>query len=46
MDARSPQIMESVRAADLLLGHDEWGGAWISAHRAKLAAERVPAPVG
>ena len=45
MDARSPQIIEAVKAADLLLGHDEWGGAWISAHRAKQAAERVVAPV-
>jgi 5-methyltetrahydrofolate--homocysteine methyltransferase len=45
MDARSPQIVEAVKAADLLLGHDEWGGAWISAHRAKQAAERVVAPV-
>ncbi|MPZ60377.1 MAG: methyltetrahydrofolate cobalamin methyltransferase [Propionibacteriales bacterium] len=36
MDARSPQIVEAVRAADLLLGNDEWGAAWIAAHRAKL----------
>jgi 5-methyltetrahydrofolate--homocysteine methyltransferase len=35
MDARTPQIVESVRAADLLLGNDEWGMAWIAAHRAK-----------
>ena len=27
MDARTPQIVEAVRAADLLLGHDEWGMA-------------------
>ena len=27
----------SVRAADLLLGHDEWGASWIAAHRARLA---------
>ncbi len=39
MDARTPQIVESVKAADLLLGHDEWGGSWIAAHRAKQAAE-------
>ncbi len=39
MDARSPQIVEAVRAADLLLGHDEWGMSWIAAHRAKQAAE-------
>ncbi len=25
MDARSPQIVEAVQAADLLLDHDEWG---------------------
>ena len=34
MDTRTPQIVEAVKAADLLLGHDEWGGAWIAAHRA------------
>jgi 5-methyltetrahydrofolate--homocysteine methyltransferase len=43
MDARTPQIVESVKAADLLLGHDEWGGGWISAHRAKQAAEKAAA---
>jgi 5-methyltetrahydrofolate--homocysteine methyltransferase len=37
MDARTPQIVESVKAADLLLNHDEWGGAWIAAHRARQA---------
>ena len=37
MDARSPQIVEAVRAADLLLGHDEWGASWIAAHRAQQA---------
>jgi 5-methyltetrahydrofolate--homocysteine methyltransferase len=35
MDVRTPQIVESVKAADLLLGNDEWGAAWIAAHRAK-----------
>ena len=39
MDTRTPQIVEAVKAADLLLGHDEWGGAWIAAHRARQAAE-------
>jgi 5-methyltetrahydrofolate--homocysteine methyltransferase len=39
MDTRTPQIVESVKAADLLLGHDEWGGGWISAHRARQAKE-------
>jgi len=38
MDARSPRIVEAVKAGDLLLGHDEWGGSWIAAHRAKQAA--------
>ena len=38
MDARTPQIVEAVRAADLLLGNDAWGSAWISAFRAKQAA--------
>jgi 5-methyltetrahydrofolate--homocysteine methyltransferase len=37
MDARTPQIVESVKAADLLLGRDDWGAAWISAFRAKQA---------
>jgi 5-methyltetrahydrofolate--homocysteine methyltransferase len=34
----APVCVESVRAADLLLGHDEWGGRWIAAHRARQAA--------
>jgi 5-methyltetrahydrofolate--homocysteine methyltransferase len=38
MDTRTPQIVEAVKAADLLLGKDEWGMAWIAAHRAKQAA--------
>jgi 5-methyltetrahydrofolate--homocysteine methyltransferase len=34
--------VQSVRAADLLLGHDPWGGSWIAAHRARKAEqERV-----
>ena len=41
MDARSPQIVEAVRAADLLLGHDEWGMSWIAAHRARQAAAQA-----
>ena len=39
MDARTPQIVEAVRAADLLLGNDEWGMAWIAAHRARQEAQ-------
>jgi 5-methyltetrahydrofolate--homocysteine methyltransferase len=34
MDVRSPQIVEAVKAADLLLGNDEWGAAWIARYRA------------
>jgi 5-methyltetrahydrofolate--homocysteine methyltransferase len=35
MDARTPSIVESVRAGDVLLGNDEWGMSWIAAFRAK-----------
>src|SRR5438128_2079762 len=38
MDARSTECVEAVRAADFLLGHDEWGARWIANHRAKQAA--------
>jgi 5-methyltetrahydrofolate--homocysteine methyltransferase len=38
MDARNEQTVEAVRATDFLLGHDEWGAAWIANHRAKQAA--------
>lgn len=41
MDARTPQIVEAVKAGDLMLGNDEWGASWIAAHRAKLAAARA-----
>ena len=34
MDARSPQLVRAVKAADLLLDRDSWGAAWIAAHRA------------
>ncbi|HET7071110.1 MAG TPA: dihydropteroate synthase [Nocardioides sp.] len=37
-DARTPQIVDAVKAADVFLNHDDWGMAWISAHRAKQAA--------
>jgi 5-methyltetrahydrofolate--homocysteine methyltransferase len=33
----APVVVEGVRAADLLLGHDEWGMRWIAAHRARKA---------
>jgi 5-methyltetrahydrofolate--homocysteine methyltransferase len=29
--------VQSVRAADLLLGHDPWGSSWIAAHRKRQA---------
>jgi 5-methyltetrahydrofolate--homocysteine methyltransferase len=35
--------VQSVRAADLLLGHDPWGANWIAAHRARVAAEKEAA---
>ena len=38
MDARSPQVVTAARAADLLLGRDEWGAAWIAAYRQKKHA--------
>jgi 5-methyltetrahydrofolate--homocysteine methyltransferase len=41
MDARSEVVVEGVRAADFLLGHDEWGARWIASHRAKQAAAQA-----
>jgi 5-methyltetrahydrofolate--homocysteine methyltransferase len=38
MDARSPQLVRAVKAADLLLDHDAWGASWIASHRAQQAA--------
>jgi 5-methyltetrahydrofolate--homocysteine methyltransferase len=38
MDARTPQIVDAVKAGDLLLGNDEWGAAWISMFRARQQA--------
>jgi 5-methyltetrahydrofolate--homocysteine methyltransferase len=35
----APVCVQSVRAADLLLGHDAWGASWIAAHRARQAQE-------
>jgi 5-methyltetrahydrofolate--homocysteine methyltransferase len=43
MDARSPQIVRAVKAADLLLDHDPWGASWIAAHRAAQAAAQEAA---
>jgi 5-methyltetrahydrofolate--homocysteine methyltransferase len=39
----APVCVESVRASDLLLGHDAWGASWIAAHRARQAAEKEAA---
>ena len=42
MDARAPQIVRAVKAADLVLNRDEWGASWIAAHRAaQRAAEQA-----
>src|SRR5918997_504419 len=38
----APVVVEGVRAADLLLGHDPWGASWIAAHRARQAAAAAP----
>jgi 5-methyltetrahydrofolate--homocysteine methyltransferase len=38
MDSRRPEMVESVRATDFLLGRDEWGANWIRRHREKQAA--------
>jgi 5-methyltetrahydrofolate--homocysteine methyltransferase len=35
--------VQSVRASDLLLGHDPWGTSWIAEHRARVAAEKEAA---
>ena len=43
MDARAPQIVRAVKAADLVLNRDEWGGNWIAAHRAQQARDRAVA---
>jgi len=39
MDARSPQLVRAVKAADLLTNKDPWGASWIAAHRAAQQAE-------
>jgi 5-methyltetrahydrofolate--homocysteine methyltransferase len=45
MDARSPQLVQAVKAADLLTDRDPWGASWIAAHRARQAAAgAAPAP--
>ena len=42
MDARSPQVVRAAKAADLLLGRDDWGAAWIAAYRAEQAGKDRP----
>ncbi|MFI5099738.1 MAG: dihydropteroate synthase [Actinomycetes bacterium] len=37
MDARTPGIVEAVRAGDLLLGRDPWGTTWIAQFRRRQA---------
>ncbi len=44
MDARSHQLVQAVKAADLLTNRDPWGAAWIAAHRARQAAAVSSAP--
>ena len=43
MDARAPQIVRAVKAADLVLNRDEWGANWIAAHRAQQKAAQLAA---
>ena len=43
LDARSPQIVRAIQAADLLLDRDPWGASWIAAHRAAQAAAQAQA---
>jgi 5-methyltetrahydrofolate--homocysteine methyltransferase len=33
------EVVEAVRASDVLLGHDEWAAGWIAAHRERQAKE-------
>jgi 5-methyltetrahydrofolate--homocysteine methyltransferase len=42
----APAIVDSVRGADLLLGHDPWGTSWIAEHRRRqsLEAEAATSP--
>jgi 5-methyltetrahydrofolate--homocysteine methyltransferase len=41
----APVVVDAVRAADLLLGHDPWGANWIAAHRARQSTIVQAAPV-
>jgi len=44
MNARSHQLVQAVKAADLLTNRDPWGAAWIAAHRARQATSASAAP--
>jgi 5-methyltetrahydrofolate--homocysteine methyltransferase len=39
----APEVVEAVRASDLLLGHDEWGARWIASHREREAQTKAAA---
>lgn len=41
MDSRTPRMVDAVKAADLMMGNDEWGASWIAAHRARQAGQQV-----
>ncbi len=41
MDCRTPQMVDAVKAADLMMGNDEWGASWIAAFRAKQAQQKA-----
>ena len=43
MDSRTEGIVSAVRAADLMLGNDPWGGNWIARFRAQQAAAEAAA---
>jgi 5-methyltetrahydrofolate--homocysteine methyltransferase len=41
MDARTQQVVDSIKGADLMMGHDEWGAAWIKIQRQRMAAAKT-----
>src|ERR1700729_682689 len=43
MEARSPQLVRAVKAADLLTNRDAWGANLIAAHRPQQAQAQSPA---
>ena len=38
IDVRSPLIVDAVKAADVMMGNDEWGANWISTYRVQQRA--------